>query len=65
MQSNANTTKSAVESSHLLSEIASDFNKDEDTSVGVTEKPAESVNKRFLTPLGEEKVKENMGQYLH
>jgi hypothetical protein len=64
MESNANTSKPTVESSHLLSQIASDFNKDEDTSVGVTEKLAEILNKHFLTPLGEEKLKENMGQYL-
>ncbi len=63
MAPKANTTKSA-ESSDLLSQIASDFNEDEDTSAGVTEKLAKIVNKRFSTPLGEEKLKEKLGQYL-
>ena len=41
------TSKSTDESSGLLSQIASDFNDEEDTSRAVTDKLAEIVNKRF------------------
>ncbi|CAB4038826.1 Hypothetical predicted protein, partial [Paramuricea clavata] len=58
------TTTSTVEPSNLLSQIASDFDEDENTSGAVTEKLAEIVNKRFSAPLGEEKLKEKLGQYL-
>jgi flagellar motor protein MotB len=58
------TTTSTVEPSNLLSQIASDFDKDENTSGAVTEKLAEIVHKRFSAPLGEEKLKEKLGQYL-
>ena len=51
------TTTSTVEPSNLLSQIASDFDEDENTSGAVTEKLAEIVNKRFSAPLGEEKLK--------
>ena len=64
MAPKVNTSKSTAESSDLLSQIASDFNEDEDTSAGVSEKLAEIVNKRFSTSLGEEKLKEKLGQYL-
>ena len=53
-----------AESSDLLSQIASDFNEDEDTSAGVTERLAKIVIKRLSTPHGEEKLKEKLGQYL-
>jgi hypothetical protein len=46
----------------LLSQIASDFDEDENTSGSLTEKLAEIVNKRFSAP--EEKLKEKLGQYL-
>ncbi|XP_028404120.1 uncharacterized protein LOC114526805 [Dendronephthya gigantea] len=58
------TPKSMVESSDLLSQIASDYNDDEDTSNDITEKLAEIVNNRFSAPLGEEKLKQKLGQYL-
>ena len=58
------TTTSTVEPSNLLSQIASDFDEDENTSGAVTEKLAEIVNKRFSAPIGEEKLKEKLGQYL-
>jgi flagellar motor protein MotB len=55
------TTTSTVKPSYLLSQIASDFDEDENTSGAVTEKLAEIVNKRFSAPLGEEKLKKNCG----
>ncbi|CAB3987997.1 Hypothetical predicted protein [Paramuricea clavata] len=58
------TTTSTVEPLNLLSQIASDFDEDENTSGAVTKKLAEIVNKRFSAPLGEEKLKEKLGQYL-
>ncbi len=64
MARKANTSKSTADSLDLLCQIASDFNEDEDTSAGVSEKLAEIVNKRFSTSLGEEKLKEKLGQYL-
>jgi hypothetical protein len=47
MAPKANTTTSMTGSSDLLGQIASDFNDNENTSAGVTEKLAEIVNKRF------------------
>ena len=58
------TNTSTAESSNLLSQIASDFDEDENTSCAVTEKLAEIVNKRFSGPLGKTKLKEKLGQYL-
>jgi hypothetical protein len=58
------TTTSTVESSNLLSQIASDFDEDENTLGTFTENPVEIVHKRFSAPLGEEKLKERLGQYL-
>jgi hypothetical protein len=57
------TTTSTVKPSNLLSQIASDFDEDENTSGAVTEKLAEIVNKRFSAPLCEEKLKEKLGQH--
>lgn len=58
------TTKWTAESSNLLSQIPGDFDNDENTIFAVNEKLAEIINKRFSAPLGEEKLKEKLEQYL-